>query len=78
MIVIMISDDGKDFQVRTPEGNDITHKYQANAMVIETPDGKFLGGFHIGQDMTAKVVAGIATAFDNGDPLGQRGLGDGT
>lgn len=74
MIVIMISDDGKDFQVRTLEGDDITHKYQANAMVIETEGGKFLGGFHIGQDMTDKVLAGMETTHN--DPLGQRGLGD--
>lgn len=60
MIAIILSDDGKVFRVIDPSNNeDITEsgKYECNALVVQTENGEWKAGFHIGTDCTKEVAA---------------------
>ncbi len=74
MLIILVQDDGKTFQVRTQKGEDITEEFECNMVTVKTKDGRFVGGFHIGQDITEQVLEG---AVDDPDPQGDRYIGDG-
>ena len=61
MIIIVLSDDGKDFRVFNPDTKeDITKDYQCNVLTIQTVDGKWVTGFHVGADCTEDVLAAEA------------------
>lgn len=60
MICILLSDDGKTFKVIDPETKkEITEsgKYECNSFVIQTDDGRWKSGFHIGVDCTEEIEA---------------------
>ena len=67
MICILLSDDGSLFRVIDPDTKkDITKEkgYECNAFTIQTTDGRYKTGFHIGVDCTEEVKAEQSKALD--------------
>lgn len=65
MIAVLISDDGSIFKVFDPKTKeDLTDKYELNALVIQTKDGKHKAGFHIGQDCSEQIEEAKKMAED--------------
>ncbi len=83
MILIMLDDHG-NFKVIDPETKeDITKKggYECNAFTIQTDDGRYKSGFHIGTDCTEEIETAetkareqaLGAAEDHVDPDGVLG-----
>lgn len=68
MIAVLLSEDGKVFKIYDPKTKeDLTDQYEVNHLVVQTKDGKYKAGFHIGQDCTDEIEAALSEVEEDAD-----------